>query len=768
MAQESYLWYYLREKQRAFCEGKGMYADIIIDITHEKVDKIFQYQIPSKLEGIIKVGDPVIVPFGKGNSERQGYVVNFSAVCEWDEDKIKEIIGVAATQMNVEQKMIVLANFIHNHYGGTMFQALRTVLPIRKKEKIKKERKISLAINIDEAKVQLEIYKKKNQKARVRLLETMIAQSPCYYTKTLKELGIAASVVKSLEVAKIVSISTTQVERNPVTDVQIKEKRIEYTKEQKEVISTICDEYQRGIYATYLLHGVTGSGKTEVYMEAMECAISKGKQVIVLIPEISLTYQTVRRFYRRFGNRISIMNSRLSQGERYDQTMRAKRGEIDIVIGPRSALFTPFSKLGLIIIDEEHEPSYKSEQMPRYHAREVAIYRAKQEGASVILGSATPSMEAYAAARAGEYKLLKLMNRAGREQLPRTYIVDLMQEMRQGNRSVFSEQLRGMIKERLTAKEQIILFINRRGYAGFICCRECGYVVKCPHCDVSLTEHKNGKLLCHYCGYNTEIIANCPQCESKHIGGLKVGTQQVEELLRKEFPDARTLRMDKDTTSRKHDYEKILSAFDEGEADILIGTQMIAKGHDFPRVTLVGILLADTSLYANDYRAGERTFQLLTQTAGRSGRGDKAGEVIIQTYSPEHYSIVAAAKHDYEGFFAEEMEYRSLAGYPPDTCLVGILLTSKDETLLNNGAHYLAKYANKVAKGNQEQMLAIIGPSVPFVKKTKDLYRQVIYVKAKQESTMEKFVKQLEKYIEINDGFSCIYIQFDFNPLNIF
>jgi len=744
-----------------------MYADIIIDITHEKVDKVFQYRVPLELEGDICVGDPVIVPFGKGNKERQGYVVGFSSTCNWDAEKIKEILRIADTQMSVETRMIALADFIKTHYGGTMIQALRTVLPIRKKENIKEERNMYLQQNLDEVKEQLEICKKKNQKARVRLLEALLQKSPLHYTQTLKELNLSASVVKSLEEVGVVKVTTMQVERNPIAQEQIERKCVEYTQEQRRAIQIICEEYKQGIRTTYLLHGITGSGKTEVYMEAMESVIADGKQVIVLIPEISLTYQTVRRFYQRFGNRISILNSRLSQGERYDQTMRAKRGEIDIMIGPRSALFTPFSNLGLIIIDEEHEGSYKSEQMPKYHAREVAIYRAKIENASVILGSATPSVETYAKGQSGEYTLLTLENRVGSQTLPQAYIVDLMEEMRNGNRTMFSEQLKTMIQERLDRQEQIMLFINRRGYAGFISCRACGYVVKCPHCDVSLTEHRNEKLLCHYCGYETPKMRTCPQCDSKHIGGLKVGTQQIETLLHKEFSGIRILRMDKDTTTGKNDYENILKAFGSGKADVLIGTQMIVKGHDFPCVTLVGVLLADVSLYANDYRAGEKTFQLLTQAAGRAGRGDIKGEVVIQTYSPEHYSIVAAAKQDYRSFYEEEIEYRSLAGYPPETCLVGVLLTSKDEETLQKAAHYLAKYAKQLSEGYTNERVQIIGPSIPFVQKTKDMYRQVIYIKAMKDSSAERLVKQLEKYIEVNKGFAHIHIQFDFNPLNI-
>ena len=390
-------------------------------------------------------------------------------------------------------------------------------------------------------------------------------------------------------------------------------------------------------------------------MEMIARVIRDGKQAIVLIPEIALTYQTVMRFYKRFGERISILNSRMSNGERYDQMMRAKAGNIDVMIGPRSALFTPFPNLGLIVIDEEHEPTYKSEQIPRYHARETAIARAKLEGASVVLGSATPSLEAFYRSHVGkklsgtsmadgeyreffgggweeeQYELLTLKNRSQKQSLPEVHVVDLREELKKGNRSIISEKLHELMEERLEKKQQIMLFINRRGYAGFVSCRNCGHVVKCQHCDVSLTSHRGGKLVCHYCGHEEQDISVCPECGSKHIGGFRVGTQQIEDLIKKEFPSARVLRMDMDTTKEKDGHEKILEQFASEDADILVGTQMIVKGHDFPNVTLVGILAADMSLYADDYRAGERTFQLLTQAAGRAGRGSEKGEVVIQT-----------------------------------------------------------------------------------------------------------------------------------------
>ena len=558
--------------------------------------------------------------------------------------------------------------------------------------------------------------------------------------------------------------------RNPVTAKRTKQQSFCYTEAQQAAIHTFCEEYRRGKRGTYLVYGVTGSGKTEVYMEMIEHVIAEGKQAIVLIPEIALTYQTVMRFYQRFGDRVSIINSRLSKGERYDQMIRAKRGEINVMIGPRSALFTPFERLGLIIIDEEHEGTYKSEQTPRYHARETAIARAAMEGASVVLGSATPSMEAFYKAVTGEFRLLRLPERAKQRAMAHVTVADMRKELEKGNRSIFSDALRSLMEDRLKKKEQIMLFLNRRGYAGFISCRSCGHVVKCPHCDVSLSSHRNGKLVCHYCGYEQLMVTSCPECGSSHVGGFRAGTQQIEELLLREFPQAKVLRMDMDTTKQKDGHEKILAAFSSGEADILVGTQMIVKGHDFGNVTLVGVLAADLSLYADDYRAGERTFQLLTQAAGRAGRGEKAGEVVIQTYSPEHYSIVAAAKQDYEQFFQEEMTYRALMGYPPASQLMAVLVSCKEEELLETACHYLKAYAETCCKKCERAgtSVQLIGPASPYVGKVRDTYRRVIYLKSEQEAVLVFLKDQLEQYIEINSGFQNLWIQFDLNPMSVF
>lgn len=747
-----------------------MYADIIVDITHEKLDKIFQYRIPKEMEGRLQTGMEVLIPFGRANRETKGYVIGFSEKCNYDPEKIKEITQIIQNHIAIEAKLVALAAWMKEHYGGTMIQALKTVLPIKQQEKQKEQRSIRLLLDRREAKERLSYFLSKNQTARARVVAALLDRPILPYEYVTRQLKVTAAVLRAMEEQRILQIEAEVVYRNPVTAKRTKQQSFCYTEAQQAAIHTFCEEYRRGKRGTYLVYGVTGSGKTEVYMEMIEHVIAEGKQAIVLIPEIALTYQTVMRFYQRFGDRVSIINSRLSKGERYDQMIRAKRGEINVMIGPRSALFTPFERLGLIIIDEEHEGTYKSEQTPRYHARETAIARAAMEGASVVLGSATPSMEAFYKAVTGEFRLLRLPERAKQRAMAHVTVADMRKELEKGNRSIFSDALRSLMEDRLKKKEQIMLFLNRRGYAGFISCRSCGHVVKCPHCDVSLSSHRNGKLVCHYCGYEQPMVTSCPECGSSHVGGFRAGTQQIEELILREFPQAKVLRMDMDTTKQKDGHEKILAAFSSGEADILVGTQMIVKGHDFGNVTLVGVLAADLSLYADDYRAGERTFQLLTQAAGRAGRGEKAGEVVIQTYSPEHYSIVAAAKQDYEQFFQEEMTYRALMGYPPASQLMAVLVSCKEEELLETACHYLKAYAETCCKKCERAgtSVQLIGPASPYVGKVRDTYRRVIYLKSEQEAVLVFLKDQLEQYIEINSGFQNLWIQFDLNPMSVF
>lgn len=742
-----------------------MYADIIVDITNEKLDRIFQYSIPSELRGELSVGTEVIVPFGNGNREISGYVVSFSEKTDYPLEKIKPVLKKAEKSVAIESKLVALAAWMKEQYGGTMIQALKTVLPIKRKESSQIKRKVRLLLSTKEAKEKLKFYQDKNQKARARLLAGLIEQPEQDYELVTKKLNVTLAVIRSLKEQGVLALETQELFRGSVKYQKHEEEKIYLNEQQQQAAGRFWDDYSKGIYGTYLVYGITGSGKTEVYIEMIRRVIGQGRQVIVLIPEIALTYQTVLRFYSRFGDRVSVLNSRMSAGERYDQMERVKRGEVDVMIGPRSALFTPFGNLGLIVVDEEHESTYKSEQVPRYHARETAIARAKMERASVVLGSATPSLEAFFKCRIKDSVLLRLTKRAAGQRLPTVHTVDMREELKSGNRSIISDCLKEKVRERLKRGQQTMLFINRRGYAGFVSCRSCGYVVKCPHCDVSLSEHKGGKMVCHYCGHEEQAADKCPCCGSDCIGGFKAGTQQIEDIVKREFTDAVVLRMDMDTTKRKDSHAKILSAFSNGEADILIGTQMIVKGHDFPNVTLVGILAADMSLYSNDYRSGERTFELLTQAAGRAGRGEVSGEVVIQTYSPEHYSIRMAAKQDYEGFYEEEMRYRELMGYPPVSCLLAVLMTGADEEYLRLAASYLKGFA---VRADKMRSLQIIGPASPYVNKVNDEYRRILYLKCGKKEILIQMKDLMEQYIEMNSGFQSIRIQFDLNPMRVF
>ncbi|MCM1388055.1 MAG: primosomal protein N' [Bacillus sp. (in: Bacteria)] len=741
------------------------YADVIIDISHEKVDRPFQYRIPNELSDKIVPGIRVHVPFGKGNKDMTGYVVELSDKTDYPQDKIKEIRCIDEKATTLESDLIQTAYWMKSHYGSTMITALKTTLPVKQKLKRPEKKKIVRCCSEEEIKEQIEKCAMKKQRAKVRVLEALQEEEILPYALLREKLNVAAPTLHSLEKQGIISIETESYYRNPVKRISAKEAARPLSEEQNFIIGDIVKDYREGKPGTYLIHGITGSGKTEVYMGIIEKMIAMGRQAIVLIPEIALTYQTLLRFYKRFGDRVSVMNSTLSMGEKYDQMERARRGELDVIIGPRSALFTPFPKLGVIVMDEEHENSYKSESMPKYHARETAIQIASVKGASVVLGSATPSLEAYYRAGKGEYKLYRLKRRLSGGCLPQVYTVDLRKELQEGNRSIFSRKLKSLLEERLMAGEQSMLFLNRRGYAGFISCRACGHVMKCPHCDVSLSEHRNGMLVCHYCGYEERRAKNCPVCGSPYLLGFKAGTEQIEEAIYKEFPGARVLRMDADSTRSKESYEKILSAFADGRADILVGTQMIVKGHDFPNVTLVGILAADLSLNQNDYRAGERTFQLLTQAAGRAGRGTKAGEVVIQTYQPEHYSIVHAANQDYESFYAEEIMYRELLQYPPAAHMLAVLLLSREkeegEVLLERFCGLIRKYFT------EEKEPYIIGPAQAAISKINDWYRHTLYLKHADYENLVKIKDMMEEYAK-EQNLKNVTIQFDFDPMTTY
>ena len=737
-----------------------IYADIIVDISHEKLDRSFQYRVPKELEAEIQLGMVVTIPFGNGNHERKGYVTGLSDKPAFDISKMKELHGICSSEETTEERLIALAAWMKNRYGSTMVQALKTVLPVREKVKAKEKRYIVLNMDVAAAE-QLEAELESGRcKARARLVRALLKEKKLDYTKASRELGMTAAVIRPLVDQGAVLVTQDEVYRMPVDGSDIPREQLSMlTETQEAALLQIQEEWKQETPRPVLIHGVTGSGKTQIYMKLIQQTVNEGKQVIVLIPEIALTYQTVRRFYGWFGDKVSVLNSRLSQGERYDQFKRAKRGEIQIMVGPRSALFTPFSRLGLIIIDEEHEQTYKSENSPRYHARETAEYRAQMENARLVMGSATPSLEAYTKAKDGEYRLVKLEARYEDRPLPEVTVVDLREELKNGNRSILSRSLKTAVERRLERGEQSVLFLNRRGYAGFVSCRSCGEALKCPHCDVALTEHNNGKLVCHYCGYEQPRVEKCPRCGSPYIGGFKAGTQQVEEMLKKTFPGIRVLRMDMDTTSGKDGHEKIISEFAAHNADVLVGTQMIVKGHDFPDVTLVGVLAADMSLYTSDFRAGERTFQLLVQAAGRAGRKNLHGDVIIQTYTPDNYSIVAAQKQDYEMFYDDEISFRKLMGYPPVMHMLEVKISSKNEGNLEKSCDDMKKFSDMAG----DKKLFITGPVVPQVYKLNDIYTQVLYVKAADYERLTQFKDNIEVHVKDNILYKNVSVQFNFD-----
>lgn len=741
----------------------AVYIDVIVDISVNSLDRIFQYRVPEELMDAVTVGCQVNVPFGSGNRRRQAYVIGVDTVLAYDASKIKDILGVTKAPAATGQ-LIALADWMHERYGCTMAQALKTVLPVKKSVKEVKRTAYFLADREGAQQLLEKSRKSRREKARVRLLEAMLKEG-CMSKETVTGvLQISASTMKSILQTGVIREETSQVYRNPVRQRLDGWQEVCLNDEQMNAVASIwqnaaiCREHWSREQGMHLLYGITGSGKTEVYMALMEKVLNEGRQIIVLIPEISLTLQTVSRFYARFGSQIAVMNSRLSAGERYDQYMRAKRGEASIMIGPRSALFTPFDRLGLIIIDEEHESAYQSEIVPRYQAAEVAARRAEMSGALVVLGSATPSVAVYQKAREGMIGLHRLTQRARTgSRLPDVKVVDLREEFRMKNRGILSQSLHEAMDACLKRGDQMMLFLNRRGYAGFVSCRSCGYVVKCRHCDVSMTVHHHTLLKCHYCGSEQPMPRVCPSCGSPYIAGFGVGTQKVEEFVQKEFPEARILRMDRDTTSGKDDMGRILQTFSEGGADILIGTQMIVKGHDFANVTLVGILAADLSLFAGDYQSSERTFQLLTQAAGRAGRGDRPGEVIIQTYQPEHYCIQTAAAQDYDSFYSQEIRFRQMLHYPPDRQMMVMLAEGEHDQQTGQAVQKLREIAGEA----DFEAVEFIGPSRAGIAKAKDLYRYTMYMKHQDIKELMRLRDFLEGYLKWSQQFSNIYFTFD-------
>ncbi len=644
------------------------YAGIIVNNSSIKLDKLFTYAIPEELNKKIKIGHRVKVPFGKGNKKIDGFVLKLYENYK-DEDKvsIKDISNICEEDPLLDLNRVKLVEQMKERYLCTYLEAIKVLVPpgITKGNKEKKVNFIFIYKDLEGK------YLKENYEE----IYHFVKLNDGVYNKNIlnKKFGFSLSSINTLIKHGFLIQKNQVVNRYNEKMYGNYEEKI-LNGDQSLAIYRILNSNRK----LFLIHGVTGSGKTEIYMHLVKKLMEKDKDSIILVPEISLTPQMVERFKGRFGKNIAVFHSKLSDGERFDEWMRVKRGEVKVAIGARSAVFLPFKNLGSIIIDEEHESSYKSDSNPKYNARDIAELRCMNEGCKIILGSATPSLETYYRSKNKIIDLITIKERIEGASMPEVKIVDMREELMSGNKSIFSRELFEDISTRLEKKEQIILFLNRRGFSTFVSCRECGYVFKCKNCDISLTYHnRDSSLRCHYCGASMRIPKQCPKCNSKYVKYFGAGTEKVEKAIKKYFPEVRTLRMDLDTTRTKNAYENIYNTFKKGEADILIGTQMIAKGLDFENVTLVGVLAADMSLNLPDYRSGERTFQLITQVSGRAGRGKKQGKVLIQSYNPENYSITSAAKNDYEGFYNKEIKIRKDMDYPPFSKILLINLSSK-------------------------------------------------------------------------------------------
>lgn len=799
-------------------------ASVIINNTAKELDREFEYIVPDNMSNIIKKGLRVVVPFGKGNRYLEGVIIDIKDESE-NNKKLKEIVDIIDDIPLFNESMIKLALFLKQRYNCTLIEAFRTIMPagINNKEKfiikfisdnnyvknrklveiIKKYNTIDYnklcdilnlkvqkstlfdmendgVISIDRimdcrVKVKkVEVYsaadlkkcdefiKNSSQKLK-KQIETlkiiMYSETPL----TLKEISLksdcSSSVVKSLEKKGLIIKYEKEIYRNPVKNKYIFNK-FELTKDQENAINNIIENYKIGKRVS-LLYGVTGCGKTEIYLNVVENFIKMGYDAIVLVPEISLTPQTVERFKGRFGDVVAVLHSRLSDGERYDEWRRIKNGEVKVVVGARSAIFAPLNNIKLIIIDEEHEYSYKSEMTPKYHTKEVAEYIVNENNGLLILGSATPSMESYYSAVNGKYNLIQILKRVDDMKLPEISVIDMREELKNGNKSMFSRELYNSISENLKKGEQTILFLNRRGYSTFVSCRSCGYILKCKNCDVPLTYHiSSGKLSCHYCGFEYDVPKLCPKCQSKYIKYFGAGTEKVEEEIRRNFPASKILRMDVDTTRIKGAHEKIYNEFKNNNADILIGTQMISKGMDFKNVTLVGIIAADTNLNIPDFRAAERTFQLISQVSGRAGRGEKTGKVILQTYEPEHYSIAFSSKHDYIGFYNKEIEIRRALNYPPFSDILNVLLISENEKELIEFTKKIKYEVYDVIRGKNVEVL---GPAPCHIYKIKKSYRWHIILKGK----IYDILNDLNYKLNYNTINTSIYYSLDINSYNM-
>lgn len=721
-----------------------MIIGVLVQLSNKNIDKIFDYSVPSELQDMIKIGIRVEVPFGKQVLE--GFVLEIKSSSDAN---CKDILSVKDEDVILNEELLELGKRIQSDTLATLISCYQVMLP--KALKAKQGNVVNKKFDTFYYLGDVDITSLKLNESQQRIVDLVLEKG-----KVLRRelVDISLSSVNTLEKKGVLVSEKTEHYRLSYSDEKVE--KFPLTNDQENVVNSV----ELNKHDVYLLHGVTGSGKTEVYMELIEKVIDEGKTSIVLVPEISLTPQMVKRFQNRFGDKIAALHSALNDGEKYDEWRRIVRGEASIVIGARSAIFAPLKNIGLIIIDEEHSDSYKqTDTNPRYSAKDIAIIRGEHYNCPVIMGSATPSLEVMARAQKGVYKYLSLPNRVNGKSLPSVEIIDMNQSMGR-MRGHFSEAMIKSIEEILEKDEQIILFLNRRGYSSFVTCKNCGHTFKCPHCDITLTYHKSSNTMrCHYCGYGTKVYEVCPECNEKSLNNLGVGTQKVEEELNNLFPNARVLRMDFDTTSRKGMHEEMINSFKNHEYDILLGTQIVTKGLDFSNVTLVGVINADTALNIPDFRSSENTFSLLSQVAGRSGRSSKTGRVVIQTYNPDHYAISFAKNHDYLGFYNKEMEIRKILKYPPFYYLCFIRISGKDP-------NYIFGEANKIKRSLDRNLLhtSILGPSTCSVFKVNNIYRYGIILKYKKEDNLKVI---LEKILDHYKSNSNIKIDIDFNPSQI-
>ena len=718
-----------------------MIVGVLVEISNKSVDRIFDYKVPQELENFIKIGIRVEVPFGYQKLE--GFVLEIKNSSNLD--KLKKITRVVDNEVVLNNELIALGKKIQEETLSTLISCYQVMLPkaLKAKNNVEINKKYDTYYRLNKELINNNKFNETQQK-----IIDMFNDKDLISRKEL--LIISSSSLKTLVNKNILIEEKQESYRMNYLDKSSSVK--ELTEEQTNVVSSV----DLNSNDTYLLHGVTGSGKTEVYIKLIEKVITMGKNAIVLVPEISLTPQMVNRFEQVFGKKIAALHSALSEGEKYDEWRRINKGEVSIVIGARSAIFAPLSNIGIIIIDEEHSDSYKQDNNPRYDAKKVAIIRSKTHNCPVVMGSATPLLDTYARSLKGVYQLLELPNRVNGKKLPKVEIIDMNEEMKY-SKGHFSQKLLLKVKETIEKGEQVILLLNRRGYSSFVSCKNCSYTVKCPHCDISLTYHKTSNTLrCHYCGYGTSLPMKCPECGEESISTLGVGTEKIEEELSSLIPEARVLRMDVDTTSKKGMHKKMINSFKNHEYDILLGTQIVAKGLDFSLVTLVGVINADTSLNIPDFRSSENTFSLLSQVSGRSGRSEKEGQVIIQTYNKDHYAIKLSGSHDYKNFYQEEMNIRKKLKYPPYYYICYLKISSKDYELVSNEA-------NKIKRSLERNLLntTILGPSPCAVFRVNNIYRYGIILKYKNE---EKLYDTLGKIIDHYKENNKITIDVDFNP----